>query len=411
MIRSIFILAALAAALPAQDFDGLKPLSFQAQQGAGQTQQGAGEDKDYRRGRTSLDAGRWEDAIAAFSDSAARKGAAADGALYWKAYAQNRAGQRDAALATLAALRQQYPSSHWLNDAQALQVEIRARAGAPVSPAAEPDEDLKLIAINSLMQSDPKQALPILEKILNSNSSPKLKDRAIFVLTQSGSPEARKILSEIARGGSNPDLQRAAIRNLGMLGSEDASRELASIYASSANKEAKRAILQAFMISGSREFLLNAAKTEKDPDLRREAIHELGISGGQDELWQLYQSEGSVEAREDILKSMFVGGNSAHLVDVARSEKDPRLRIAAIRSLGMMGDNGHSDVLISLYHSDQDRTIRDAVLNALFIQQNGKALVDLARNEHDPQMKKDIISKLAMIQSKETTDYMLEILK
>jgi hypothetical protein len=77
----------------------------------------------------------------------------------------------------------------------------------------------------------------------------------------------------------------------------------------------------------------------------------------------------------------------------------------------MMGDNGHSDVLISLYHSDQDRTIRDAVLNALFIQQNGKALVDLARNEHDPQMKKDIISKLAMIQSKETTDYMLEILK
>ncbi len=66
----------------------------------------------------------------------------------------------------LAALRQQYPSSHWLNDAQALEVEIHARAGAPVSPAAESDESLKLIAINSLMQSDPTQALPILEKLL-----------------------------------------------------------------------------------------------------------------------------------------------------------------------------------------------------------------------------------------------------
>jgi HEAT repeat protein len=404
MIRSMFILAALAAGLPAQDLNGLMRLSFQAQQGAG-------EDGDYRRGRSALDASRWEDAIAAFSDSAARKGAAADGALYWKAYAQNRAGQRDAALATLAALRQQYPSSRWLNDAQALEVEIRARDGAPVSPAAESDEDLKLIAINSLMQSDPNQALPILEKLLKSNSSPKLKERALFVLTQSGSPEARKILSSVALGSSNPDLQRAAIRYMGMMGSADARRELASIYASSPDKDIKRTILKAFMISGSREFLLNAAKTEKDPDLRREAIHELGISGGQEELWQLYQGESSVEAKEDILKSMFVGGNSAHLVDVARTDKDPRLRIAAIRSLGLMGENGRGDILVSIYRSDQDRTVRDAILNALFIQQNGKALVDLARNEHDSQMKKEIISKLALVHSKESTDYMLEILK
>ena len=159
-------------------------------------------------------------------------------------------------------------------------MEIHARAGAPVNPAAESDEDLKLIAINSLMQSDPNQALPILEKLLKSNNSPKLKERALFVLTQSGSPEARKILSGVALGGSNPDLQRAAIRNMGMLGSDDARRELASIYASSQDKEVRRAILQAFMVSGSREFLFNAAKTEKDPDLRREAIHELGVSGG-----------------------------------------------------------------------------------------------------------------------------------
>jgi len=287
MIRSMFILAALAASLPAQDLKGLARFDFQAQQSAGQAQPGAGEDKDYRRGRSALDAGRWEDAIAAFSDSAARKGAAADGALYWKAYAQNRAGQRDAALGTLAALRQQYPSSHWLNDAHALEVEIRARAGAPVNPAAESDEELKLIAINSLMQSDPKQALPILEKLLKSNNSPKLKERALFVLTQNGAPEARKVLSGIALGGSNPDLQQAAIRSMGMLGGDDVRRELASIYTSSPDKDVRRSILRAFMLSGSREFLLNAAKTEKDPDLRREAIHVLGMSGGQDELWQL----------------------------------------------------------------------------------------------------------------------------
>ena len=56
MIRSMLILAALATALPAQDFNG--PLGFQAQPGAGQAPQSAGEDKDYRRGRTALDASR-----------------------------------------------------------------------------------------------------------------------------------------------------------------------------------------------------------------------------------------------------------------------------------------------------------------------------------------------------------------
>jgi hypothetical protein len=45
------------------------------------------------------------------------------------------------------------------------------------------------------------------------------------------------------------------------------------------------------------------------------------------------------------------------------------------------------------------------------MQQNAKGLVDLARSETNPEMKKAIVSKLALIHSKESTDYMLEILK
>ena len=50
-------------------------------------------------------------------------------------------------------------------------------------------------------------------------------------------------------------------------------------------------------------------------------------------------------------------------------------------------------------------------MNALFIQQNGKAIVQLARSEKDPHMKQEIVQKMALIHSKETTDYMLEVLK
>ncbi len=369
------------------------------------------EDPDYREGRRALDNSQWDQAIAHFDAAAAKKGAGADAAMYWKAYAENRAGRRDRALVTIDALRQAYSSSRWMNDAKALEVEIRGKSGSPVNPSSESDDELKLMALNALMQADPKQAMPILEKVLTSNNSPRLKDRALFVLSQSGSPEARKALSDIAKGAANPELQLKAVRYLGMTGTDDSRTLLASIYSSSGDKNVKRAVLQAFMLSGSRSFLLNAARSEKDPELRHDAIRQLALTGGQDELWQLYQSESSTESKEEILKSMFLAGNSPRLIDIARGDKDPRLRLAAIKSLGLMGDNGRSEVLVSIYKSDQDPGVRHAVLQALFLQNNGKALVELARAERNPEMKKQIVSKLSLIHSKEATDYMMEILK
>ena len=369
------------------------------------------EDSDYRKGRRDLDNAQWDEAIAAFDTAAARKGASADAAMYWKAYAENRSGRRERALSTLDALRQAYSSSRWINDAKALELEIRGQSGAPVSPASESDEELKLMALNSLLQADSKQAVPILEKLLTGNNSLKIKDRALFVLSQSGSPEARKALSDLAKSAANPELQLHAVRYLGMMGNEDSRIQLASIYASSADKNIKRAVLQAFMLSGSRTFLLNAAKAEKDAELRHDAIRQLALSGGQDELWQLYQAEQSVESKEEILKSMFMSGNSSKLVEIASADKDPRLRQAAIKSLGLMGGNGRSDVLVSIYKSDQDHGVKEAVLQALFLQQNAKPLVALARGETNPAMKKEIVSKLALIHSKEATEYMMEILK
>jgi HEAT repeat protein len=99
-----------------------------------------------------------------------------------------------------------------VKDAQALAVEVRAQKGEPVSPGTEQDEELKLMAVNSLMQANPDQALPILQKLLASNNSDKVRERALFVLTQNSSPQARKILADMARNTANPDLQLKAIR-------------------------------------------------------------------------------------------------------------------------------------------------------------------------------------------------------
>src|SRR5205085_3536785 len=114
----------------------------------------------------------------------------------------------------------------------------------------------------------------------------------------------------IAANSANPDLQMRAIRYVGLMGSDDARKELEGLYNRSSDERVKRAILQSFMRSGSRSFLLNAAKTEKSPELRAEAIRQLALSGGQDELWQLYQSSSFSGDKNACLKSMLLVYNS-----------------------------------------------------------------------------------------------------
>ena len=67
------------------------------------------------------------------------------------------------ALAATAELRKSHPSSRWLDDARALEIEIKQAGGKPVSPESADDEELKLMALNSFMNSDPERALPLLE--------------------------------------------------------------------------------------------------------------------------------------------------------------------------------------------------------------------------------------------------------
>ena len=76
----------------------------------------------------------------------------------------------------------------------------RARAGDPGTaargsagvPEVQADEELKLFAIQGLQHQDPEQAIPMLEKLLQGTSSPRLKERTLFVLAQSNAPRARR---------------------------------------------------------------------------------------------------------------------------------------------------------------------------------------------------------------------------
>jgi HEAT repeat protein len=365
----------------------------------------------YDRARDLIEQGKFDRAIGELDRVIELKSARTDAALYWKAYSLGKLGRKADALSTIGDLQQKFKDSRWVKDAKALEVEVRQSTAQPVSPESQNDEELKLMALRGLMNSDSERAMPIIEQMLAGPNSPKVKDRALFVLSQSNSSRARDIIGTVAKGGANPDLQLRAIKYLGIMGGNDNRQILADVYRASNDSAVKRSIIRSFMVSGDRARLLGLAKGETVAELRGEAVQQLGVMGAHAELAELYTTETSVDVKKRILQAMFVGGNADKLIELAKTEKDPSLRRTAVRNLGLMGSTKTAEAIKSIYQSDATPEIRKEAVNALFLQNNAKTLVELARAEKDPQMKKEIVSKLSIMHSKDATDYLLELLK
>src|SRR5262249_47468760 len=156
-------------------------------------------------------------------------------------------------------------------------------------------------------------------------------------------------------------------------------------YRSTNDVAVKRAILRSFMTAGDRTRLVALAKSETSPELRSEAVRQLGGLHACAELGDLYQSEQSPDVKKKALQAMAGCGTPDVLVTVARNEKDSALRVTAIRQLGASRNAEAAAALTSVYASDSNADVRKAVIEALFVQQNAKALVDLARAEKNPE--------------------------
>jgi len=368
------------------------------------------ESRYYDCGRNAVDQSQWERAVDYFGRAASVKGTRADGALYWKAWAQNRLGQRAEALTTLGLLKSAHAKSRWVNDASALEVEIRQRTGQSVDPAATQDDELQLIALNALR--DKPSAVPMLEKFLQGPRSPKLKERALFVLAQNESPGARAILAKVARGEANPELQLKALQYLGHYKSVETRDILGQAYKSSADATVKRAILRAYASSQDRERLLDAARSETDATLRLEAVRQLGNLQAGPELADIYKRESSADVKKQILRALANSNQVDRLVEIGQAEQDPELKRTAIRALGLNRNAQTGTQLLAMYDKDANRVVREAVIDALFVQGNGAGLVSLAKREKDLDLKRRLVEKLSVMRDNaEAEAYLLELLK
>ncbi len=363
----------------------------------------------YYEGRTALDRSEWDRAREIFAKVLAEKGERADAAQYWMAYAHYKLGQAAAALDSIRSLQVTFPESRWLQDAKALELQLR---GAPPSTVAVTgDDELKLLALNSLMNNDSEQALPILEKLLAGPNSPQVKKRALFIISQSRTPKAREILASTAKGAANPDLQMEALQYLGISGGDENFKALQDIYASSSDRAMKRRILEAYMVGGRKDALLRAATSEPDAELRKRAVNMLGAARATTELWDLYRREKDADVRKATLEGLFIAGDVDRLIEVVRTERDAALKAKAIQFVGMRRDAKASALLLEIYwQPGQTAEVKKSVIDGLLIQGNATGLIDIAKKETDATLRKEAITRLSIMKSKEATDFLLELI-
>jgi HEAT repeat protein len=372
----------------------------------------AKEETLYSEGTRAINDARWAQAMSIFAKLASQHGGRAEAALYWEAYAENKQGNAARALEICAELRHAYPQGDWVKECSALEIEIHGKSDDPMPPQAEQDEELKLLALNSLMQQDEGRAVPIIQQILNSDKSEKLKDRALFVLAQDQSPQAQALLGQVASGESNPALQRKAIEMMAVARGKQAAETLSNIYRQSKNEEVKKAILHTYLVIGTPDPLVEAARHESDPELVRTAVHTLGAMGASSQLLALYHDTSDPNVKAEVINGLIPAGQKGAeaLGAIAGSEQDPELRRKAVRNLGVAGGISGAPTLVAIYKKNTDLETRKAVAQALFLAGDSHDLVELARAEKDPAVKQSLVQQLSLMHSKEATDYMLEIL-
>lgn len=380
----------------------------------------------FRQGRDLIEKEDWAAATAKFAGYVAQypRGKETDAALYWLAYALKKQGKFQDAEQALERLAREFPRSTWVDDARAMQVEIAPQVGKRVDPETIADDELKMVALQSLFQSDPARAAGYAKEILKpgSGASPELKETAVSLLGSRGGPEATAVLLDIARTQPDPELRGIAVHRLGQTNDETVVDELMKIYESERDREVKAQVLHAFsQMSSPRAYarLLEVARGGGDAELRQTAIHWIGQRGKSqalDDLTRLLSAERDDDIRASILHAFSQMNDPrahARLLEVARGGAGSvELRSQAIHWLGQRQGEAVVDELMSIYRADRNEEIRGAVLHALSQQREPRArasLLEVARAGDDPGMRAQAIHALTQFDDDATVAELVKL--
>ncbi|HEX9760227.1 MAG TPA: HEAT repeat domain-containing protein [Candidatus Acidoferrales bacterium] len=280
----------------------------------------------------------------------------------------------------------------------------------PQSAPMTTDEEVKMMALNGLRRASPDEAVPVLDRFLREKHTDRLRERALAVLSGFGNAAARDVVARVARDGSDPRFQVRAIRYLARFEGEETRKILMEIYGSTTNTNVKRTIIRTLGGAQDVASVVSLARGEQESAVRSYAISQLGAMNATVELRELYRTQVDVEARTAAIRALANAREVTALADIARSEQVSVLRREAIRRVSTIDAEEASKALIALYGTEKDTELRKEILRGLSRQRNITALIALARQETDPDLRRYAVARIAESKSKEATEFLAELL-
>jgi TolA-binding protein len=388
--------------------------------------------KLFRSGRNFIEEEKWQEAERSFKELFTNypRHRDVEAALYWLAFALKKQNKLADADRTLERLIREHPESRWRDDAQAMRVEMAPQLGnqSVINQALEKgkgDDEMQLIALQSLMFTNPEQALLRLRDLLKPDSKARKqqKQTAIALLGQKSSAESIDLLIEVASQHPEKDLRRSALLWLGMSGDDRAFDFLKELVTKNSDKDLLQGALLAVGQSRNpraRPLLAELARSAPSSEARQAAILQLGMrndEAGIDELLRLYDEEKELDVKKRILLALSLTGNArgqAKVMETARNDANAELRKTAIMWVAQRGGENAATMLMQMYDSEQDESVQEQLIFAM-AQTHSKAalqkLMQIAKTSPSTALRKRAVFWLGQSRDPEAAKFIEEILK
>lgn len=267
------------------------------------------------------------------------------------------------------------------------------------SSDTEEQDSLKMAAMEALITAPPERALPIVDKVLASDSSTELKERALFILSQMDTPESQARLVAYA-SDSQGELQEEAIRMIGIGGDREALAGLSDVY-TSGDAKVRQAVLEAYLIADDTDAVFEIATNASNEEEFSEAVQMLGVMGAHEQLRELRNRAG---LSESLVEAYMISGDEITLRELALDGSNPEVQLQAIEALGVVGGDDVGQTLVDLYQASADEDVKEAALQGLLISGEDEAVLELYRNSSDSAEKRELLELLVVMGSDDVWD-------
>jgi TolA-binding protein len=439
--------------------------------------QGDVADSAYRAARQALNRNDYQKAAELFRGIRDRypKSTYVPNTYYWEAFALYRAGSDDnlrAARTALQAQADQYPKATTRRDAAVLLRRVQgalARSGdaeaaedvvggadsaapaTPVVPAVPPtgseptiargprpgrhslrddscddDDDIRIAALNAVLQMDPDRAVPLLKTVLarRDDGSACLRRKAVFLLSQKRTSETSGLLLNAVRSDPDQEVREQAVFWLSQVPGDETVAALDSILRDSRTPPdiQDKAIFALSQHNSSRSASIlrtYAERRDAPAEMREKAIFWLGQRRSPENaqfLKDLYAKMDNDDLKEKIIFSLSqMGGadNYRWLMDIALNPKeDIEIRKKALFRAGQ-GHNVDVADLVRLYDSMNDREMKEQLI-FVYSQRREDAALDklfqIGKNDPDRELRKKAIFWVGQSRSPRAAQYLQDLI-